>query len=425
MNRPRATTRGLTAILALGAAIAVQAADWPQWRGPSLNGASPTAGVPATWDTHTNVAWSLALPDYSGATPIVWGDTVFLSVAHGDALALWAVDRNTGSVRWKQGLGGGNHRERKQNMSSPSPVTNGRTVWVMTGTGRLSAFDMAGTPLWSRDIPKEYGAFGLQWGYASSPLLVDGALYIQVLHGMNTDDPSYVFKVDGASGKTLWKIERPTPARAESPDAYTTPLLIQAPSGPELVITGGDVVTGHDLATGRELWRAEGLNPHGHGAYRIVASPIPLGDMVIAPTRERPMLAFRAGGRGNVSKSHLVWSSDNGPDVPTPATDGTYLYVVRDNGVVWCLNAKTGARIYGPQRLRSGTYSSSPVVADGKVFATSEDGVTSVFATGSTFQLLGENNLNEYTLSSPAISDGQIFIRTAGHLWAIGRRRAS
>jgi len=418
-------TRTLPAVVAAFAlgTLAVQAADWPQWRGPAFNGTSPASGVPTSWDTKTNIAWSLAMPDYSGATPIVSGSSVFLNVASGESLALWAVDRDTGTVRWKQGLGSGNRRARKQNMSSPSPVTDGRSVWVMTGTGRLTAFDLAGTTLWSRDIPKEYGAFGLQWGYASSPLLSNGALYIQVLHGTFTDEPSYVFKVDAASGRTLWKVNRPTSARVESPDAYTTPLLVHAASGPELVITGGDVVTGHDLATGRELWRAQGLNPSGHSAFRIVASPIPLGDMVIAPTRERPMLAIRAGGRGDVTKSHLVWSSDNGPDVPTPATDGTYLYVVRDNGVVWCLDAKTGARVYGPQRLRSGTYSSSPVVADGKVFATSEDGLTSVFTTGPAFQLLAENALHDYTLSSPAISDGQIFLRTAERLWAIGQRR--
>jgi outer membrane protein assembly factor BamB len=411
------------AFVILIGAVGLHATDWPQWRGPAFNGTSPAAGVPAMWDTKTNVLWSLAMPDVSGATPIVSGGTVFLNVASGSNLALWAVDRATGGVRWKQALGGGNHRSRKQNMSSPSPVTDGKTVWVMTGTGHLAAFDFGGRPLWSRDIPKEYGAFGLLWGYASSPLLLDGALYIQVLHGMNTDDPSYVFKVDGATGRTLWKVNRLTGARIESPDAYTTPLVVSTAGGPEIVITGGDVVTGHDPATGKELWRAEGLNPSGHGAYRIVASPLPLGDVVIAPTRERPMLAIRAGGRGNVTRSHLVWSSDNGPDVPTPATDGTFLYVVRDNGVAWCLDAKTGARVYGPQRLRSGTYSSSPVVADGKVFATSEDGLTSVFKAGPAFQLLAENALNDYTLSSPAVSEGQIFIRTAERLWAIGQRR--
>lgn len=416
------TPAAATVALLLGA-LTLHATDWPQWRGAALNGTSADAGLPTTWDTKTHIAWSLALPDYSGSTPIVTGDTVFLHMAGGETLSLWAIDRNTGKVRWTQPLGGGNHRQRKQNMSSPSPVTDGRRVWVMTGTGRLAAFDLSGTPLWSRDIQKEYGAFGLQWGYASSPLLVDGALYVQVLHGMFTDEPSYLFKVDGTTGKTVWKVNRPSDAPRESPDAYTTPILVRTATGPEVVVTGADVVTGHDPATGRELWRAEGLNPMGHGAYRIVASPIPAGDLVVAPSRERPMLAVRAGGRGDVTKSHLVWSSPNGPDVPTPATDGVYLYVVRDNGVVWCLDLKTGARVYGPERLRSGTYSGSPVVADGKVYVTNEDGLTSVFKAGPVFQVLAENALNDYTLSSPAIADGQLFIRTAGHLWAIGERR--
>ncbi len=403
--------------------LAAGAADWPQWRGPALNGTSPETGLPSSWDTKTHIAWSLAMPDSSGSTPIVTGDSVFVSVAAGEALSLWAVDRATGQTRWKRPLGGGNHRQRKHDMSSPSPVTDGRRVWVMTGTGQLAAFDLDGARLWARDIQKEYGPFGLNYGYASSPLLSDGALYLQVLHGTFTDAPSYVFKVDGATGRTLWKVERPTTAPGESPDAYTTPLLVQTGTGPELVVTGGDVATGHDPATGREVWRLDGFNPNRYGNYRLVASPIPLGDLVIAPSRERPLLAFRAGGRGNVTKSHLVWSSPNGPDVPTPVTDGTYLYVVRDNGVVWCLDAKTGVRVYGPERLRSGTYSGSPVLADGKVYVTNEDGLTSVFATGPAFHVVAENPLNDYTLSSPAISDGQIFIRTAGRLWAIGQRR--
>ncbi len=419
------TRRAPVLAVALALMPVVHAADWPQWRGPALNGTSPDTGTPVTFDERTNVAWSLALPDYSGSTPIVAGNTVFLSVADGDTLALWAVNRATGAVRWKRPLGGGNHRERKQNMSSPSPVTDGTTVWTVTGTGKLAAFDWSGKPLWSRDIQQEYGRFGLQWGYASSPLLVDDALYLQVLHGMLTDDPSYLFKVDGATGRTLWKVNRPTSAIRESPDAYTTPLLVRTASGPEIVVTGADVVTGHDPASGRELWRARGLNPNNHGAYRIVASPVPVGDVVIAPTRERPMLAIRAGGRGDVTESHLVWSHNDGPDVPTPATDGRFVYVVRDNGVVFCLDAKTGRRVYGPQRLKSGTYSGSPVVADGKVYVTNEDGVTSVFRTGPVFELLAENDLDDYTLSTPAIAGGQIFLRTAGRLWVFGRKTAS
>ena len=308
-------------------------------------------------------------------------------------------------------------------MSSPSPVTDGSSVWVMTGTGILKAFDFTGKELWSRDIQKDYGRFGLNWGYGSSPLLYEDSLYVQVLHGMKTNDPSYLMRISKANGRTIWRVERPTRARGESPDAYTTPALLRYGNTAEIVITGGDVITGHDLSTGTELWRASGLNPSNDGANRIVASPFVHGEMVYAPSRERPLLALKAGGRGDVTSSHVLWSFNNGPDVPTPVTDGTYLYVINDRGIVWCLDAKTGREIYGRQRLKPSTYSGSPVLADGKIFITNEDGLTSVFRAGPKFEVLAENNLDDYTLSSPAISEGQIFIRTAGWLWAIGKRQ--
>jgi outer membrane protein assembly factor BamB len=145
--------------------------------------------------------------------------------------------------------------------------------------------------------------------------------------------------------------------------------------------------------------------------------------VIYAPTRERPLLALRAGGRGDITETHRMWSFNDGPDVPTPVTDGRYFYSIKDNGVIFCLNAKTGERIYGPIRLAVGTYSASPVLADGKIYITSEDGLTSVIKAGPEFELLAENDLGDYTLSSPAISDGQIFIRTASGLYAIGDRR--
>ena len=414
----------------VAAHVVVHAADWPQWRGPALNGTSPETGLPTRWDVKTNVTWKLRLPSWSGSTPIVWDGHIFLNVADRGALSLWAVDRSSGALLWQRPLGGGDRRERKQNMSSPSPVTDGGRVWIMTGTGRLAAFDFSGKELWTRDIQKDYGRFGLNWGYASSPLLYDGDLYLQVLHGMRTSDPSYVMKIDGASGKTLWRVLRPTSAVRESPDAYSTPALIRrgtaaAGTAAEIVISGGDVLTGHDPESGKEIWRANGLNPNNDGAHRIVASPVVFGDMVYASGREQPLLAFSIGGRGDITRSHRVWSSNTAPDVPTPVTDGTYFYVVRDNGVLWCLDAKTGARIYGPQRLRPGTYSSSPVLADGKLYVSNEDGVTSVVKAGAQFELVAENRLDDYVLSSPAVSDGQVFLRTAEYLWAIGQRRLS
>ena len=412
---------GVVALLLVAGAVA-RADNWPQWRGPSLNGVSNEKNLPVKWTVEENVAWKVPMPGYSGSTPIIWRDRIFLNVADSDNLFLWCLNKTNGEVLWKRPLGAGNVKMRKQNMLSPSPVTDGRSVYVMTGTGILKGFDFTGKELWTRDIQKEYGQFGLQWGYASSPLLHEDSLYVQVLHGMKTDDASYVMRIDKKSGKTLWKVDRPTSAIRESPDSYTTPALLRYGKTTEIVITGGDCVTGHDPATGKELWRANGLNPHNDPSFRIVASPIIFDNIIYAPTRIKPLLALKAGGRGDITSSHVLWSTANGPDVPTPVTDGKYFYVVNDRGIMFCLDAKTGAEVYVQQRIKPGTYSGSPVLADGKIYITNEDGLTTVVAAGPKFEVLAENPLNDYVLSSPAISDGQIFIRTAAHLYAIGKK---
>jgi outer membrane protein assembly factor BamB len=412
---------GIMALVLLSFVI-VHAENWPQWRGPGLNGVSTEKNLPVKWTTEENVVWKVAMPGFSGSTPIIWRDRIFLNVANGDVLEFWCLDKSKGEVLWKKQLGAGNVKMRKQNMSSPSPVTDGRSVYVMTGTGILKGFDFSGKELWTREIQKDYGNFGLNWGYASSPLLFEDSLYVQVLHGMKTDDPSYVMRIDKKTGKTLWKVDRPTSAIRESPDSYTTPALLRYGKSTEIVITGGDCVTGHDPETGQELWRANGLNPDKNEFYRIVASPIIFNEIIYAPTRVKPLLALKAGGRGDVTSSHLLWSTVNGPDVPTPVTDGKYFYIVNDRGIMWCLDAKTGAEVYGQQRIKTGAYSASPVLADGKVYVTNEDGLTTVVAAGPKFEVLAENPLNDYVLSSPAISDGRIYIRTTGHLYAIGKK---
>jgi outer membrane protein assembly factor BamB len=400
---------------------AAQSGNWPQWRGPDATGVTTAKNLPAKWSATENVTWKLAMPERSGSTPIVWNDRVFLNLGDGADIYLMCVDRANGVALWKKPLGTGNTRINKQNMSTPSPVTDGKTVWVLTGTGIVKAFDFSGRELWARDIPKDYGPFGLNWGYGSSPLLVRDRLVVQVLHGMKTDAPSYVLGLDAATGKTLWRVERPTDAVSESPDAYTTPVLVRVDGKEELVVTGADYATGHDLATGAELWRAGGFNPSKDRNYRVVASATSANGLIYVPTRVRPMIVLRAGGRGDVTKSHVAWSTDQGPDVPTPAVTDKYVFILNDRGIVWCRDAKTGQEIWGSQRIRSGTYSASPVVADGKVYMTSEDGVTTVIEAGPVFKVLAENDLAEYTLSTPAIAGGQIFLRTEKFLYCIGR----
>jgi outer membrane protein assembly factor BamB len=422
---PAARLFAIAALAALAVASGpAMAADWPQWRGPRLDGTSAETGLPLSWTAEQNIAWKLAVPARSGATPVVADGRIYLSVSQDPEvdkeLALWAVDAETGKLLWQRALGGGNELKYKQHMSSPSPVTDGQRVWVLTGTGIVKAFSRDGEELWSRDLQKEYGAFGLQWGYASSPLLFEDSLIIQVLHGMHTDDPSYVLRVDQATGKTRWRVERPTDAVRESPDAYTTPMVLERAGKQEIVIAGGDVVTGHDPATGRELWRVGGVNPERGASDRLVASPLVDGSRIFAFGKRGPIVALEASGEGTPK---TLWVSETGTDVPTPVTDGRYLYVVNDSGIAHCFDAATGKIVWGPQRLATGTYSASPVLAEGRIYAINESGTTSVFRAAPEFELLATNPLDGYTLSSPAIADGRIYLRTDEFLYAVGERK--
>ncbi len=436
--------------------------NWPQWRGPLFNGSNPEAsGLAVEWTTEKNVVWKTELPSWSAATPAVWGRTVFVTSAQEgfdspggyggrggrrgpgtglgggppgqgaqgpprrnvrDEMFLIAVNRMDGSVLWRRSIGHGNRIYRKQNLASPSPITDGEHVWVLTGAGDLSCFDFEGNQLWTRNLQNDYGRFGLNHGYASTPRLHAGRLYLQVLHGMKTDDPSYVFAVDPRSGRTLWKVDRPTDATNESPDDYSTPLVMKIDGTEQLVVSGGDYVTGHDLGSGKELWRMGGFNPGHERFYRTIASSIHIGNIIYTPsTRGNPFIAFKGGGEGWISDTAKLWENALGADVPTPTTDGRRLFVVNDRGILNVLDAKTGKLQADRIRLEPGTYSSSPLLADGKLYATNEEGTTTVVDVEDGYRILATNRLDSHTLASPIAVDGQIFIRTASHLYCFAR----
>lgn len=256
-------------------------------------------------------------------------------------------------------------------------------------------------------------------------MLYKGRLIIEILHGMHTDLPSYVTAYDAATGKRLWKHIRPTDALRESPDAYTTPVVLKHEGKDQIVISGADYVTGHDPDTGVEVWRAAGLNPNQEGAYRVCGSPVTSEGMVFATSRKKPIVALKAGGRGDISTSHLAWTYDGtgGPDVPSAVTDGTYFYMVDDRGLVSCLDARTGEKVWGPERTAQGTVSASLVLADGKLYMINENAVTTVVNAGPTYKMHATNELDgSYTLSSPAVSGNSIFIRTGERLYRIATK---
>ena len=456
------SSRIYSAGLLAGALLLVSTteADWPQWRGPHFNGSSTSAaGLATEWATDKNVVWKAALPSWSAATPAVWDNTIFVTSAQvgfygpqqfgggrgpggrgpggrgrgprgpgqlagsggrHDDIVLVAIRRKDGAILWQRTIGSGNRIFRKQNLASPSPITDGKHIWALTGGGDFSCYAMDGTKVWARNVQDDYGHFGLNHGYASSPRLHRDRLYLQVLHGMKTDAPSYVFAVEPRTGKTLWKVDRPTDAEAESPDDYSTPLIVTVGGTEQLVISGGDYVTGHDLRSGKEVWRMGGFNPRNERAYRTIASSINIGDTVFtSSTRGNPFISFKAGGEGWISDSAKVWQNALGADVPTPTTDGQRIFVVNDLGILNVLDPNTGELLTERLRLEPGTYSSSPLLADGKLYATNEEGTTTVVDVERGYKILATNRLDSHTLASPIAVDGQIFIRTAGHLYCI------
>ena len=416
----------LTCLMVFGAAaitFAKDTSDWQQWRGPEQDGSSTETGLPTEFSSEKNLVWRTPMAGRSGSTPIVVGDRLFVTSATEDKeLELWALNASSGKLLWKHTLGDGDYFRMKHNMSSPSAVSDGQTVWAMTGTGVVSALTLEGKELWKRNLQTEIGPFGLNHGYGASPLLHEGVLYVPVLHGMKTDDPSYVIALAGDSGKTLWHAERPTDALMESPDAYTTPVIWKHHGTAQLVITGGDYATGHDLATGKELWRVGGMNPgQGEDVPRGGVPRGVSGDMLFVPTRVKPFQALRATA---VHKALPSWCGQNerGPDVPTPTLHDGLLYVLEDKGILGVYEAETGKAVYERSRLATGTYSASPLAADGKLYALSEEGVMTVVRLGREFEVLATNELEGFALATPVVSKGRLFVRTADWLYCFAQQ---
>ena len=428
-------------------ALSVSASDdwWSQWRGPLSSGYAPKAhNLPVKWSETENIVWKVKTPSWSAATPIIWANQVFVITAESgfvnptydtrnlrrapeeksDRIFLMALDRGTGKELWRTVVDSGNELHRKQNSASPSPITDGKHIWVMTGHLRLTCLTTDGKIAWKRDLVADYGHVGLNHGYASTPLLDGGRLYIQVVHGFRSDNPSYTVAIDKLTGKTVWKHLRPAPGQMESKDNYGTPQMAVVNGKKELVIFGGDIATGQDPDTGAELWRIGGFNPTDFKMNRTISSLLVVGDqIVVGGNRGRPFIAFKAGGSGDVTGKTEIWNNNLGADVPTPASDGKLLYVLNDKGFFNLLELASGKVIYEGQRIEPGAYSASPLLAGGRVYAINEEGTTSVIKAGPEFAVLGVNKLDGYTLASPVAVDDQIFIRTGEAIYCIGNRK--
>ena len=431
--RIRRTPVSRFAVLAglLAAVGPVEADNWPQFRGPASQGISAETGLPIAWGPTSQVRWKTPLAGPGHSSPIVWGDRIFLtayrpdSTRVGDALRSLAgllamgvavqgkllvvsIDRTTGKILWERDVPVSRIEEIHPTNSpaSPTPVTDGTHVYVYFGSYGLLCFDFDGRPVWERRL----GPYPNEWGSASSPV-IHGDL---VLLNVDSDAEDFLLAVDKRTGKTIWQTKR-----SDAERSWPTPVVWSTPAGDEIVVSGSGRLVAYDAKTGGERWHVNGLTRWvsptpvvAHGLLYAAANG-PGGNII---------LAIRPGGRGDVTSSHVAWRYERGaPYVPSPIVVGDHLFTVRNGGVMTCLHAKTGQLLWQERLPGRGDYYASPVAAEGRIYAISEDGVVTVVAAKPSFEVLATNDMGERTLASPAISGGMIFIRTDENLYAIGK----
>lgn len=401
------------------AATPAAADNWPQWRGPKNDGHA-AGSVPTEWGPDKNVVWKIKLPGRGSSTPCIWEDKIFLTTLDGPGVSLMCFGTN-GEERWKANLGpsGKSGRGDEGNDASASCSTDGKLVWAFAGNGRLACFDVAGQERWSLDVQK-YGKFGIQFGVHWTPVLHKDKLYLQVMHR----NAQKLVALEAATGKELWKVDRPGYGKGESPDTYASAFVWEGPNGHTLLIAhGNDYCTGHRLDTGEEVWRVADLNPTSNGAWRFVSCPLVTPDLIVVPScKNGPTVAFDpTGAKGTIDPDNPAerWRFKETPDVVAPLRVGNIIYLLKD-GPLTALDAKTGKQLYRQSLPAKQIYRGNMVYADGKIVVVGREGVGLVVQAGPEFKVLAVNDLKEVVYASPAVANGRLYVRTWGHLYCFG-----
>ena len=382
---------------------------WPGWRGPSAQGYVKGSGYPDTWSSTENLLWRVSVPGEGNSSPIVWRDRIFLTTSRtgGRKLSLLSFRRTNGKRLWETAIPqhGIERGHAKNGHASATPITDGKLVYASFGTHGLYAFDFDGKIVWHAQVPK----LDNYHGSAGSPVLYQNTVILYQDH----QGQSFVVAFHKQTGNMIWRTER------DARTGWGTPVVIRAGRRDELIVSSQHKVTAYDPATGTELWSVTG------NKFEVIPTPVVGHDLVFASSgRAGPTIAIRAGGRGDVTDTHVVWRSSKGaPFVPSGIIVDEQLYTINDmQAVVTSFEAKTGKVLF-QGRLgnapREG-FSASPVTVDGKIFFTNDDGETFVLKAGPEFELLHVNRLGARTLASPALVDGRWYFRTKNELICIG-----
>lgn len=393
-------------LLFLFCATPIIADDWPQFRGPTGQGHSDERGLPLTWSENKNVKWKTAIPGKGWSSPVIQGDRIWLTTAteEGKSLRAIAVDRNSGAILLNLELFRLKSLAKispKNSYASPTPVLEGERVYLHFGANGTACITQAGEVVWKTRLDYDNG----EHGSGGSPVIYDNLLIVSC-DGL---EAQFVVALDKATGKVRWKKAR------EGYQAYTTPLIVTPASGDQVISPGAFRAIAYEPRTGKEIWQVK----YGEG-FSNVPRPVSGAGLVFICTgfQEPSLLALRLDGRGDVTKSHVAWTLKRGvPFTPSPLLVGDELYLISDNGIATCLDAKTG-NPYWQVRI-GGNHSASPIFADGRIYFLSEEGESTVIAPGKQFKALARNQLDGQTLASMAVSGGSIFVRSQTHLYRL------
>jgi outer membrane protein assembly factor BamB len=397
------------AVLLLASSLA-RAENWPQWRGPRLDGTSSEKNVPTHWTASSNIAWKTELPGLGHASPIVFSNSVFTVTAlpQTEERVLLCIDRATGKLRWQKPVLKSlmETKHPLNSHASSTPATDGERVFVAfldVNKMFVAAYDFSGKKVWET----RPGAFASKHGFCSSPILFEDKVIVNGDH----DGDGYIVALDRVTGKELWRIDRPNKTRS-----YCTPLIREIDGRTQMILTGSKCTGSYDPRNGKLHWLMDGPTE------QFVASPVfsERADLVLitAGFPEYHTLAIKADGNGKVGAEKVAWRTTRGAVyVPSPIIEGDYFLIISEGGVAHCFETKTGKMLW---QERMGTHHASLVSANGLVYFLNDNGVMNVVKPGPEFSRVAQNELGEKCFPSPAISDGRIFVRGEKNLYCIG-----
>lgn len=407
MVRNRIAVAALTLLLAASTAVAE---NWPGFRGPRGDGSSQEKDLPLKWSATENVAWKVEIPGRGHASPVVWGDRIFLvsALQEKQERILLALDRRTGKTLWQRTVLTSplEHIHSLNSYASSTPLTDGERVYASfldRDKMFIAAYDFQGNKLWET----RPGPFASVHGYSSSPILYKELVIVNGDH----DGQGYLVALNRKTGETVWKTPRPNNTRS-----YCTPIIREVNGTPHLMLSGSKCVASYNPDTGAQQWIMDGPTE------QFVAAPVFNGKLLFITSGfpELHILAIRPDGSGKVGEGNIAWRTRRGAGyVPSPILSGPYFLNVTDGGFLGCWMADTGEQLWNERT--AGHTSSSPVSGGDRIYLQSDKGITTVVRPGKTFEKLAENDLGEETYASPVISQGQLFLRGVNHLFAIGK----